>query len=435
MAYKTNSAVYAIKKEDTFNGGPSGGTFDQSDVILATAESTLSPEVDSIERKSSTNSYIKTAGLAGKETATGSIGTELLPDGAGDLNGNVLLETLFGIRSLPALGEGCFIGFSDAGITPANAIYPADVADTGTDTLYNLSKPCGNEISLAINQSFGCDMSDSQILDVTGVIPNSGAFDFPVADIATVTYDLGGAGFTTDAGTMPFESLYLTTDPFVGKLATFTIDDVTYEAQDLSLTIENTVVDREAITSQGITEKITTAKAVTGSFSVTFADYSELDKMKANADAAVYLEMSSGNSTFAVYLPRVRYTSVAVQDSDGVLINQIEIEAYEDVNGNAILLGIKDTTPIVVDGVTVSPASPTDISAGGSETSQLTAAVTYSSGSGTQDVTWTDDGGGSIATVDAAGLVTAVSAGTVIITATSDEDGGFSDSVTITVTA
>jgi hypothetical protein len=41
---------------------------------------------------------------------------------------------------------------------------------------------------------------------------------------------------------------------------------------------------------------------------------------------------------FGLYLPRVRYTSVNVEDDDGVLANKIEFEGYADASGEALLI-------------------------------------------------------------------------------------------------
>ena len=50
-----------------------------------------------------------------------------------------------GIVEAPGIGTGAFIGYSDAGTTPADMIYEADTGDTGTATFYKLNKPCGSQ--------------------------------------------------------------------------------------------------------------------------------------------------------------------------------------------------------------------------------------------------------------------------------------------------
>jgi len=334
--YRTQSAVYAAILETTFNGG---GTFTDDDVIEVTSDSNLKPEIDAIERKATCNSFIAQPKVAGKESGSGTIGVELIGSDDG-LLGSVILRVALGIYEEPGTGTGCFIGSSDDGTTPANEIHEADASEDGTAYLYKLNKPCGSQESLAIKMMLGCDTSDSQSLIFTGVVPNSVQFDFPVADIATISFDIGGAGFQTASGETLLTANCSSANPFVGKNATFTVDDTTYEAKDLSFTIENTVSDREAITNSGISDKVITSKLVKGSLKITFENWDELDKFKNNADAKIYLEMTNGADKFAIYIPKARYTSVAVEDDDGVLVNTIEFEAAEDATlKEALLIG------------------------------------------------------------------------------------------------
>jgi hypothetical protein len=334
--YRSNSAVYAIIKESTFN---TGGTFLTANVVEVTSDTSMKPEGDSIERKAVKNSFVSQPKMAGKIFGSGSCGVELIPLGGAskDLNGSALLEVALGVVEAPGLASGAFIGFSDAGTTPAKQIFEAGAAQTGTATLYKLAKPCGGQPSLAIKQFLGCDTGDSQTITYTGVVPSSVKFDFPVADVASITFDVGAAGYSTAAGETILSGTSLTENPYVGKNATFTIGGTDYEAKDLSFTIENTVVDREAITSAGITAKAITKKMIKGSLSIVFSDYSELNKFKNNTDAAVYLEMTSGTHKFAIWFPRTRYTAVSIENADGILENKIEFEAYEDaVLGEAV---------------------------------------------------------------------------------------------------
>jgi hypothetical protein len=336
--YRSNSAVYAIIKESTFNAG---GTFHSSDVVEVTSDTALKPEGDSIERKAIKNSFVSQPKMAGKIFGSGKCGVELIPLGTGStaLNGSALLEVALGIVEAPGLAAGAFIGYSDAGHTPAKQIYEAGASDTGVATLYKLAKPCGSQPSLAIKQFLGCDASDSQTITYTGVVPSSVKFDFPVANVASISFDLGASGYTTASGEPIISGTALVENPYVGKNATFTISGVNYEAKDLSFSIDNTVVDREAITSAGITAKAITKKQIKGSLSVVFSDYSELNKFKNNTDASVYLEMTSGSHKFAIWFPRVRYTSVSIENADGILENKIEFEAYEDATlGEAVYI-------------------------------------------------------------------------------------------------
>jgi len=333
--YRSQSAIYAAIVESTFNGG---GTFTDDDVIAVTSDTNLKPEVDSIERKAVCNSFVGQPKVAGKEYGSGTFGIELIGTAGAGLLGETVLRVALGIREEPGSGTGAFIGYSDAGTTPANEIYEAQSGEDGEAYLYKLNKPCGTQESLAIKMMLGCDTSDSQSLIFTGVVPNNVQFNFPTADIATLSFDIGASGFTTASGETLLQSSCSVENPFVGKNAVFTVDDVTYEAKDLSFTIENTVSDREAITSAGISKKVITKKVVKGSLKINFENWDELDKFKNNADAKIYLEMTNGSEKFAIYIPKARYSSVAVEDDDGVLVNTIEFEAAEDEDTHEAVL-------------------------------------------------------------------------------------------------
>ena len=97
------------------------------------------------------------------------------------------------------------------------------------------------------------------------------------------------------------------------------------------------------------------------------------------------------------------------------------------VTSNAVTLTVNAAT-VSVTGVTLTPAS---LSLFTGDTATLTATVQPSNATN-QNVTWSSDKP-DVATVDAAGKVTAVGAGTATITVTT-EDGGKTDTCTVTVT-
>ena len=210
-----------------------------------------------------------------------------------------------------------------------------DDNEVGDAWLYKLAKPCGEEQSLAIKLMYGCDETDSRSLLLKGAVPNSVKFSFPVADICSISIDMGASSFETAENEPLLSNKYLTTIPYVGKNAKLTVDGKVYEGKDVEFTIENTISDREAITSSGITKKIITKKSVKGSLTVTFENWSELDKLKNNQTGELYLELSTevedenDKHTFAIYMPYIKYTSVEVSDDDGILVNKLSIEAYE----------------------------------------------------------------------------------------------------------
>lgn len=88
--------------------------------------------------------------------------------------------------------------------------------------------------------------------------------------------------------------------------------------------------------------------------------------------------------------------------------------------------------PPVSPAVTAVEIAGGDRSLGVGATVQLTATVTASGGA-SEALTWSS-GNDAVASVDAAGLVTAVAVGTADITATSDFDDTVDDSIVVTVT-
>jgi hypothetical protein len=230
----------------------------------------------------------------------------------------------------------------------AYKIYEVKEGEQGEAVLYKLGRPCGTDASLTAKVLYGCDETDSRSLTLTGIVPNSVQFNIPVADICTVSFDIAAAGFNTAEGEpIPACKIEDAAIPYVGKNAKFIVGNTAKEAKDVQLTIENTVSDREAITGSGIARKVITKKSVKGSFTVIFENWDELNKFKNSESGELYLELQTVDSAdkehrFAIYLPHIRYTSVSVEDDDGVLVNKIEFEGYIDpASGEAIYIAHK----------------------------------------------------------------------------------------------
>ena len=102
---------------------------------------------------------------------------------------------------------------------------------------------------------------------------------------------------------------------------------------------------------------------------------------------------------------------------------------FDDTKSDAVTITVTTPPESGVESVTIDqPHQILDIG----DTRSLTATVIVT-GDASTAVTWTSDDD-AVTTVDAAGLVTAVAAGTATVTATSDFDDTKSDAVTITVT-
>ena len=180
------------------------------------------------------------------------------------------------------------------------------------------------------------------------------------------------------------------------KTATFDVTLTAFQIGGLDVTPEAATV------TVGDTEPLTaTATGVVGSPD-TSVTWSSSDEGVATVDASgLVTAVSAGTATIT-----------ATSDFDGTVSGSAEITVVDAIGG----LDVTPETATVIAG----------------DTEQLTATPTGVAGSPDTSVTWSSDDE-AVATVDASGLVTAVTAGTAIITATSNFDGSVSDSAEITV--
>ena len=441
MAYKTMSAQYYVKKEEVFG---QSGTFTTYDRVEVTTDTAFKPEIASIERKIVDCTFLNKPALAGKETGSGTLGFELIPQGNGstDLVGNDALEVCLGVREDAGNGTGGVIrssaehqveytvtadsnnsgdgtlnwtGYnedkvktetwtitctdasnagaeiwsvegSESGSQPsattgeeydnniikfiiksgdksfdtgdkftidvtsnvACMIYEVVENETGDAVLYKLGSPCGSQSSLAVMAVYGCDSTDNKALILQGIVPESCEIKIPTADIATLSFSLQGTSFKTAENTdIPRCETSDYAIPYVGKNAVFTIDSVEKEAKDVSITISNTIADIESIVTAGVAGKTVTRKEIKGTFTVTFTDWGELNKFKNNGFGKLFIELKTedtdGNEhKFAIWLPKISYTSVSVEDDNGILVNKIEFQGFVEPSlGEAIYIAHK----------------------------------------------------------------------------------------------
>jgi hypothetical protein len=103
-----------------------------------------------------------------------------------------------------------------------------------------------------------------------------------------------------------------------------------YEAQDLKIGITTTMTDINAITTDGITNKLGTAKAVTGSFKAPYTGATDMNTFKAGTKGALRLLLKDGGKTspviHGVIAPSVKFTQVKASDDAGVLYNNIDFQ-------------------------------------------------------------------------------------------------------------
>ena len=324
MPIKSKSKVVAAKIETTFNVAE---TLTNTETLEVAASSSLSATLDTVERDVIRDSLLGQAPIPVRENVSGNIDFEIIPSGTDhDLNGDAFWEAALGIKSPAGADTGAFIGYSDAGVTPASEIYLAVATETGTSTAYLLGSTTDATKSLTVKEFLGADKS----LETTGNVVESVSINLPTAGVATASFSIAGCGFTTNNADTKLTSSCVTELPFVGKSAVFKVNGTDYAATDVSINIANEVYNVESLATDGYSEKVITGKSVTGSFQILFEDFSELTAFQNSTDGSLYIEIAQGTDKFAIYVPVLRRTSVATSDDNGVIVQTVEFQVIED---------------------------------------------------------------------------------------------------------
>jgi len=329
--------IFAVDEETVIGAGQSG-SWEDGDVVSFNSDSSMTPATETIERNLFNGSFIACQSLTGNESSSGSLNLEMgivdiAGTEAGKFKGHKLWKSGLGIYT----EQG-------ADVTVANTIsIEADPVSnpTGYD-LYTLSNPDDARTTLCVREFKGG--SGDAVLDYNGVVVDSIAMTFSAGQIATASFSVSGIGYDTATGETPLSNQGCGANPFVVKLATFTVDGVAVPAQDVSLTLNNTNTDRMAISSTGISDKVTTGKSVELSYTVDMeaSSISEFTKLKNNTTGALYIEMTNGLSEeIRIYLPKVSYTSVETGDDSGVVTLSISAKGNSDANGDVLLIASK----------------------------------------------------------------------------------------------
>lgn len=326
MALLNSGTIIAIDEETVIGAGQSGVWID-GDVVPFQDDSGLTPATASLERNNFNGSFIACQSLAGDESTSGSLNVELSISGASNqLLGHLLFKNTLG-------------KFVDGGADVTTVAGEISESTGEAYSLYALATPTDTKTSLAVREYLGG--SGDTVLDHKGVVGDSATFNFSAGQIANVSFSVSGTGYSTASGQSVLTTPSCGSAPFVTKSATFEVDGVTVDAQDVSMTVSNTNVDRKAITSTGISEKVTTAKSVELSYTLDMVDVSAYTALKNNSTAKIKIELTNGASELHVYLPVVDYTEVSKSSDSGVLTLSISSSAYNDTNGQALYIATK----------------------------------------------------------------------------------------------
>lgn len=335
MAVLNSGTILAVA-EETVVGGGKVAAWANADVVPFQDDSGLTPATESLERSNFNGSFINCQALSGNESTSGNLNVELgiMPIAsteAGKLGGHLVFKSGLG-KYIEQAADVDGVAFTIS--EEANPVLNA----TGYD-LYRLSKPTEARTTLAVREFVG---GTTNVIDSKGVVVDSLSFDFTAGQIVKVSNSVSGISYTPLTGITPLATPTCGGSPFVTKSAVFKVDGVTVDAQNVSLEIANENVDRQAITSTGISDKVTVGKSVTLSYTLDFTDVSVYTKLKNNTTGAIYIELTNTNGDeIVVYLPVVSYSELSKSNDGGIVTIAVTSMAYNDASGNAIYLATK----------------------------------------------------------------------------------------------
>ena len=346
MSYIDKSQQWSFKKEASYGVVPTFNVVPGEDIIEC-VNPTMDAATDLIEREVIKNSLVMAKPIPGKETSSGSVGIEISSVIAGELNGDLLYESGMGAKidvkaSVDESGTAASNTSTTINVTAASggnytvgqalkvlvdATYEYVIvrsistdeltiapAMTGTPTLvttveglisYTIAKPDTAAISFAIEEYFE-NASNQITYTYAGCVITDMTINYPVANIVKTDFSIAGAGFDVATAVGDRTSVCHSFDPYVAKNMTFTYAGTSYNVEDLSVNIASDVYDVEALTTDGITNKVITGKsAVGGSFGLEYEGTALFTAFKAGTTGELYGLVSNTATTAGIFMPSV----------------------------------------------------------------------------------------------------------------------------------
>lgn len=364
MSFLSKGRSFAVVTEASY--AAAAPVFTNADYVDYTTGD-MSTDIEKIERAVIRNSLLKLESVFGQETSSGSIGVEISAATAGALNGDKLYtngvgkryaqatattvasatsSTVFTLTTITGVNVGqvlkvtlgtgneyvqvAAIAGSEVTVVPALSATPVALDPVEALLTYVLPKPNESVASLAIRENMKPQSGTPIDYDYLGVMVTDASFDYPVGGIATATFSLAGAGFTVDStGTTPTLPCDIAT-PVIGKNAVVKVGATSYAAQDVSFSVANEITDINAITTDGITNKVTVGKTVTGSFRVEYTGATEFETYKAGTKASLSLLLRDGGKTSPIIhgaiAPQIKFTNVTKTEDGMLMYTNVEFE-------------------------------------------------------------------------------------------------------------
>jgi len=325
MALKTRGIKFQAKKEVSFGVAP---TFTNDDTICI-EKADINTKIDTVDRKCMSDTIVKQAGIPVRFTTDGNVSLEMdVKVGTNKFAGSVLYEAGLG----GVLENG-------AEIDSTNKKINVKSDGSGDATLYRITDITE---SIAIRKFFD---SGDVVLQSLGCVINKVSLDFSQANILTAEFGIEGATFQTMSGLSLPDCGGCNSIPFVGKNAIFDFYGNSVSAKNIKVDISNKVTNEEAINTDGYTGKVIVEKEIKGEFTCMLENFDYLDKLKAQTEGSLYLEIpnSSTGGTIALYIPRLKITDAPVTDDAGSLIEvKVDFMAETDsTTGESLLLATK----------------------------------------------------------------------------------------------
>lgn len=312
-----------------------GSAWASTDAVLFQTTSFGSLSIEALTRENLNYSFRNCPTIAGTESNsfTGDIELGIKPVSgaeAGNLRGHYLYK-----NSLGAYVE------KGANVDKGAGTVTEVATTTGAYDLYTGAKPDEIISTLAVRQYEGG--SPDEVMDFGGLVTATSTFNVSAGQIINVSHSLEGTETFINTTTQPTPpTISCGEQPMVAKRLGFRVDGNTYEVSDLTLTVTNTLNDRQFINSSGIGEKITTAKQTTVSFTRDLDTFADILRYKQNQSATVFVELVNGNGDeIIIYLPNVLTSELSRSDDAGVITQGITFEAFDDVNGRDVYIATK----------------------------------------------------------------------------------------------
>ena len=331
------SNVMAIAEETVIGKGKATAWSD-SDVVSLNSDSSMSPATESIERAILNSTFFNCKSVTGSSSTSGSLNSEI---GIQTVTGTEKGKFKAHILWKNALGKYIEAG-ADTSIADEISVESDPIANPQNYDLYLLSKPSDPRTSLVVREYLGGGTGlTNNCLEHLGVFTESLSINLSAGQLAQASFSVSGIDYNTVTGVPVLNTAGCTSTPFVVKKIIMKKDKVTLNAQDVTITVNNTLNDRTAVTSNGISDKVTTNKSVEISYTIDLEDLTAYTDLKNNTEAELYVELVNGTEEAKIYIPVMSYTAVDKSDDAGVLSLSISASAYPDANGEAMYIATK----------------------------------------------------------------------------------------------